>query len=99
MLKGSHLLLEITVMPAKRTEKTLAELRESLHSSLLEESHQQEAELAVAKLETQLQGKAPANLDMLEDVLRQWEADVEVNHPMLSSIVSETLRRLAAMGI
>jgi DNA repair exonuclease SbcCD ATPase subunit len=86
-------------MTAERTEKTLSELRDSLQSSLVEDAHQQEAKLAIAKLETQLQGKAPANLDVLEDVLRQWEADVEVNHPMLASIVSETLRRLAAMGI
>lgn len=86
-------------MTAERTQKTLSELREKLRSPLLDEQQQTEAELAMAKLETQLQGKAPANLEVLEDLLRQWEADIEVNHPVIAGIVSETLRRLAAMGI
>lgn len=86
-------------MSADRTRKALSELRDQLRSPLLNAEQQHEAEQAMAKLEAQLHSRAPANLEVLEDLLRQWEADIEVNHPVIAGIVSETLRRLAAMGI
>jgi len=86
-------------MSANDTAEKLALLRANLHGQHLDSGQREHLERAVAALERQLQAGQPLDTGAFEDQVLAWEARMAVEHPMLSSVISEALSRLSAMGI
>lgn len=86
-------------MSAKDTAEKLALLRANLHSQHLDSGQRAHLEQAVDDLERQLLAAQPPDPEAFEDQLLAWETRLAVEHPMLSSVISEALRKLSAMGI
>lgn len=90
-------------MPKKLTEEKLAalkvELHQHQHSQHLDAGQQQVLNDAVQALEQQLQVLSPLDPEVLETRLREWEARMTVEHPVLASVVTDALQKLSAMGI
>ncbi|MDI1301406.1 MAG: DUF4404 family protein [bacterium] len=90
-------------MPHKLTEEKLAALRSQLHqhqhSQHLDAGQQQAMSNAVEALEVQLNAQLPPDVAALEELLRAWEAQVAIQHPLLASIVRDVLQKFSSMGI
>lgn len=86
-------------MSAKETAEKLALLRANLHSQHLDSGQQQRLQEAVDDLELKLQAAQPPDPEAFEDQVLAWETRMSVEHPVLSSVISEALRKLSAMGI
>lgn len=86
-------------MSAKETAEKLALLRANLHSQHLDSGQRGHLERAVDELERQLLAAQPPDPAAFEDQVLAWETRLAVEHPMLSSVISEAMRRLSAMGI
>lgn len=90
-------------MPNKLTEEKLAALKSQLHphqhSRHLDAGQQQALSHEVEVLEAQLKAQLPPDLAALEERLREWEARMAVEHPVLASVVTDALQKLSSMGI
>ncbi len=86
-------------MSAKDTAEKLALLRANLHSQHLDSGQRQHLESAVDELERQLMAANLPDPAAFEDQVLAWETRLAVEHPMLSSVISEAMRKLSAMGI
>lgn len=86
-------------MSAKDTAEKLALLRANLHSQHLDSGQRANLERAMDDLEQQLLAGQPPDPEAFEDQVLAWEARLSVEHPLLSSVISEALRKLSAMGI
>lgn len=86
-------------MSARDTADKLALLRASLHNQHLDTGQREHLQSAVDELELQLQSQRVADPEAFEDQLRALETRWAVEHPMLASVIADTLRKLAAMGI
>lgn len=90
-------------MPHKLTEEKLAALKSQLHqhqhSQHLDAGQQQALRSEVEALEARLNAQLPPDVAALEERLREWEAQVAIQHPLLASIVRDVLQKLSSMGI
>lgn len=87
-------------MPHKLTEEKLAALKSHLHQNQhLDAGQRQALGNEVDVLEAQLNAQLPPDVAALEGRLREWEARMAVEHPVLASVVTDALQKLAAMGI
>lgn len=88
-------------MPRKMSEEKLAALKAQLHRDQHHLDAGQQAALGerLADLERQLAAQLPVDAGDLEQRLRDWEARVAVEHPVLAAVVRDALQKLAAMGI
>lgn len=86
-------------MSAKETAEKLALLRANLHSQHLDSGQRAHLEHAMDELEQQLLAAQAPDPEAFQDQVLAWETRLSVEHPMLSSVISEALRKLSAMGI
>ncbi len=90
-------------MPHKLTGEKLAALKSQLHqhqhSQHLDAGQQQALSNEVEALEAQLNAQLPPDVAALEERLREWEARMIVEHPVLASVITDALQKLSAMGI
>lgn len=90
-------------MPKKLTEEKLAalkvELQQHQHSQHLDAGQRQVLDGEIEALERQFDAQLPPDVSALEERLREWEARMTVEHPVLASIVTDALQKLSAMGI
>lgn len=77
----------------------LEAVRRSLREQPLAPEARQEMEDALTALEREFQVAEPADPQPLLNLLRDWEARLEAEHPVFSRVVSEALQRLSAIGI
>jgi len=86
-------------MPRELTEQKIAALRASLQQHHLDAGQQQELHKELQALEQRLQAQLPPDAEALEAQLRDWEARMAVEHPLLTSVITDALQKLSAMGI
>ncbi len=86
-------------MPRRHTEEKLAALKANLAHHHLDAGQHDLLQSQVSELEQQLAMQPPMDPETLQDQLRQWEARLEAEHPVLAAVVADALRKLAAMGI
>ncbi|MDF2446671.1 MAG: hypothetical protein K0S46_1907 [Moraxellaceae bacterium] len=77
----------------------LEAVRTALREQPLTPERRAEMEAALTALEQEFQVAEPADPAPLLDLLRDWEARLEAEHPVLSRVVSEALQKLSAIGI
>lgn len=90
-------------MPRELTDAKIAALRAHLqkgpHGHHLDAGEQQALHTELDALERQLQAQQPPDAATLEARLREWEARLAVEHPLLASMVTDALQKLSSMGI
>jgi len=86
-------------MSASIVHSTVTQVRSALQSPLLAQHEAAAAEHALRDLETRLQGQEPADWSYLAEQLRAWEASLEADHPVVAGLLSETVKKLLAMGV
>lgn len=86
-------------MPRELTEQKIAALKASLQGHHLDAGQQQVLHSELDALERRLRAQLPPDAETLETQLRDWEARMAVQHPVLTSVIAEALQRLSAMGI
>lgn len=77
----------------------LESVRASLRSQPLSPQARQEMEEALTSLEQEFQVAEVADPAPLLDLLRDWEARLEAEHPVFVRVVSDALQKLSAIGI
>lgn len=86
-------------MPRELTEQKIAALKAGLQGHHLDAGQQQVLHSELDALEQRLRAQLPPDAETLEAQLRDWEARMAVQHPVLTSVIAEALQRLSAMGI
>ena len=86
-------------MPRELTEQKIAALKATLQHHHLDAGQQQALHGELEALEQRLQEQLPPDAESLEAQLRDWEARMAVEHPLLSSVITDALQKLSAMGI
>lgn len=84
---------------SKQTEDKLAALRASIQQHHLDAGQRQALHAELEALEQRLQAQLPPDAEDLEAQLRDWEARMAVKHPLLTSVITDALQKLSAMGI
>lgn len=77
----------------------LEAVRASLRGQPLSPEARQEMEEALTSLEQEFQVAEAADPAPLLDLLRDWEARLEAEHPVFAGVVSDALQKLSAIGI
>jgi hypothetical protein len=77
----------------------LEAVRAAVRDQGLPAERQAEMEQALDGLEQEFGAVEPPDPSALVTLLQGWEAQLEVEHPLLARVVTETLQRLSAMGI
>lgn len=77
----------------------LETVRAAVRDGSLAPRDRQEFEYALDALERELQVAEPADPQPFVQMLRDWEARLEVEHPVLAGVITDTLRTLSSMGI
>lgn len=65
----------------------------------LEESQQQDLENVLKDLELQVAMPEPVDPAPFIELLRDWEARLETEHPVLAGVLSNVVRTLVDMGV
>ncbi len=65
----------------------------------LDAGQQQTLHTELDALEKQLKAQLPPDAETLEARLREWEARMAVEHPVLTSVITDALQKLSSMGI
>ena len=86
-------------MTRKLTEQKMAALKASLQPQHLDAGQQNTLHAALDALELRLQAQLPPDVETLEAQLQEWEARMAVEHPLLTSVITDALQKLSAMGI
>ncbi|MGB4342621.1 MAG: DUF4404 family protein [Moraxellaceae bacterium] len=86
-------------MSRELTEQKIAALKSSLQHHHLDAGQQQALHTELDALEERLQAQLPPDAEALEAQLRDWEARMAVEYPLLTSVITDALQKLSAMGI
>ncbi|MFP5429962.1 MAG: DUF4404 family protein [Gammaproteobacteria bacterium] len=86
-------------MPRELTEQKIAALKASLQHHHLDAGQQKTLHGELDALEQRLQAQLPPDAETLEAQLREWEARMAVEHPVLTSVITDALQKLSSMGI
>lgn len=86
-------------MPRELTEEKIAALKASLQGHHLDAGQQQALHTELDALEQRLRAQLPPDAETLEAQLRDWEARMAVEHPVLTTVIAEAMQKLSAMGI
>jgi hypothetical protein len=77
----------------------LEAVRTALRQQDLPDAARAEMEQALDGLEQEFSAVEPPDPSALVTLLQGWEAQLEVEHPLLARVITEALHRLTAMGI
>lgn len=77
----------------------LEAVRAAMRNQSLEQESRQEMEEALDALEQEFQVAEPADPAPLVELLRDWEARLEAEHPVLARVMTDALNKLTSMGI
>ncbi len=86
-------------MPLQDLNHRLARLKAELHKHPLGSGHRKELEKTVAELELKLATPSPFDPSAALGRLRDWEARLAIEHPLLSELLADVAHKLEAMGI
>ena len=77
----------------------LAKAKTALQDKPLAPAQHDELSRTLAEVELHLQVQEPVNPEKLMNALREWEARLEAEHPVLSTAVGSVFRLLANIGV
>lgn len=86
-------------MAQRELEQHLQALRNALQTPGLGAEEQEHLQDLVADVERQLALPPTADPAGVIDRLRDWEARLAVDHPVVANVLTETIRKLEAIGI
>lgn len=86
-------------MNANEGHRKLAEWRASMDAHALDPQQRQVMEESMDAMALQFRSNQPPSAEAFESELRRLEMMWAADHPLLATIITETLRRLSAMGI
>jgi len=86
-------------MPARELNNPIARLKAELRRQPFGTSHREALEQTIADLEVQLATHKAFDSKLALGRLRDWEARLAVEHPLLSELLSDVAHKLEAMGI
>lgn len=86
-------------MNANETHRKLAEWRANMDAHALDPHQRKVMEESMDALALQFRSNQPPSSEAFESELRRLEIIWAAEHPLLATIIGETLRRLSAMGI
>lgn len=88
---------------SKHVQRGVVEQLEAVRAALREQAltpaQRAEMEGALTALEQEFQVAEPADPAPLLDLLRDWEARLEAEHPVLARVVTDALQKLSSIGI
>lgn len=86
-------------MPTRAVAERVSRWREQAHRRHLDSGQPLPQHDELDAMNRRLSGAAPADLVLLEGEWLALETRLEAEHPLLATLVQESLRKLAAMGI
>lgn len=85
-------------VPAGVVEQ-LESVRRALSRQDLAPEARQEMEDALTNLEQEFQLAEPVDPEPLLNLLREWEARFEAEHPLFARVLTDALQKLSSIGI
>jgi hypothetical protein len=86
-------------MPKQIVGEHIAKARQILELHPLPPVHQENLQAQLCDLELHLQSHEQVDYERMANLLRSAEAELEVEHPILASVISSIIRTLANMGV
>jgi hypothetical protein len=86
-------------MPKQLVGEQIAKARQILELHPLPPVHQANLQAQLCDLELHLQSHEQVDYERMANLLRGAEAELEVEHPIVASVISGVIRTLANMGI
>jgi hypothetical protein len=86
-------------MSRELTDQKIAALKTALQHTHLDAGQQQVLNTELTALELRLKAQLPPDAETLEGYLWEWSEQIEANHPLLMTVVKDTLQKLLAIGI
>lgn len=86
-------------MSIQEMNRKMAEWRASMDAHALEPQQRKVMEESMDAMALQFRSNQPPSAEAFESELHRLEMMWAADHPLLATIITETLRRLSAMGI
>ena len=86
-------------MPKQIVGEHIAKARQILELHPLPSAHQENLQAQLCDLELHLQSHEQVDYERMANLLRGAEAELEVEHPIVASVISSIVRTLANMGV
>jgi hypothetical protein len=86
-------------MPKQLIGEEIAKARQILAIQPLPTEHHDNLQAQLCDLELHLQSHEPIDYERFSNLLRAVEAEIDVEHPIVASVISTIIRTLGSMGI